>query len=231
MQRQEYLSPSMSDPSRPAYLTRISQHSLHTLPDAPQQQRLNDGGTYEDDDDDAVSTHSSRSDQSLEAAGLVSRLSDEQERAQRHAKYEGGSRLGRAATAAASKSHRLSDEADLEGDDEVDDNDEAAFATNSHGRTSINNDLSAEGMFRDRSSSDRRRSGARRKNTLFRQTWLIAREVSERRPLENYNGSKRADCNDATGTPNLDHLSTQSGLLGRTSHPSCCEWLPIRGST
>lgn len=46
-------------------------------------------------DDDSISVSSSRSDKSEEAAGLVSRLSNEQDRAQRRAKYEGPGR-GRA---------------------------------------------------------------------------------------------------------------------------------------
>lgn len=72
-----------------------------------------DGDDIDDDDDDddgGLSDTSSRSDKSEEAAGLVSRMSDEQDRAGRRAKYEGP---GRGAT----RAHLYSDDEDDEEDD------------------------------------------------------------------------------------------------------------------
>ena len=147
--------------SRPPYENRISAHSLHTIGGSNHDLiPTTDGiGAGEDgeEDDDGRSTHSSRSDQSLEAAGLVSRLSDEQERANRHAKYEGSTRLGNAASMSA-RAYRFSDEEDGQ-----------SMRESSHGI--------ADGVFRDRSSADRR-PASRRELGVLKRTWHISREVS-----------------------------------------------------
>jgi solute carrier family 41 len=151
-------TPGLASGSRPPNETRSSFHSLHTIPDSNASRAHDDDN---DDKDDTLSIHSSRSDQSLEAAGLVSRLSDEEERANRHAKYEGGKRLG-SATATNARTFRYSDEED-------------AGNENDGTRDSIHG-IAADGVFRDRSSSDRRRA-TRKKAGMLLQAWHISREA------------------------------------------------------
>jgi hypothetical protein len=138
--------------ARPANHTRVSQHSLHTLPDSASSSHDPMAPDDDDEDDDGMSIHSSRSDKSLETAGLVPRLSDDDDRAIRKGKYEGGLQNGKAA-ASASGGNSYTDVEAIIDDEEF--NDES---------------------IRDRPPADRRRD-SRRKASVFSRTWHISREV------------------------------------------------------
>lgn len=114
-------------------------------------------------DDDALSSHSSRSDQSFEEAGLVSRLSDEEDREQRAARYDSvsGPRVKR--------SNSLEDEI---GDDAPND----TYTS----RDSLGDDTTTEAFFQDRSSTSQRQT-VKTRERLAQQVWHIAREVSMHR--------------------------------------------------
>lgn len=158
-------------------------HSLHTIPDHSSDRLPEpDAGTAyhharkeEDYDNDADSIRSSRSDQSLEAAGLVSRLSDEEERANRHARYEGGGRRLGSATATGARTFR---------EEEVGDEEYGTAYQEDGSRDSIHG--ISDGVFRDRSSTERVRP-IRRKAGVLNRAWHIAREVSG----EAWQGGKR----------------------------------------
>lgn len=128
------------------------------------------------DDDDKSEGLSSRSDQSEEAAGLVSRLSDEDDRANRRAKYEGGSRLGTKSA--------LSKQEDLD-DDEEDDLlqqrrnsisgiEQGNGAEREH---SITPSDVRDGVFRDRAGTAGRANRRANRKGLFAQMWQISREA------------------------------------------------------
>lgn len=149
------MRPAGSAPtSRPPNETRDSLHLLHTIHDSQGLEASNNQIDDYNVDDDGHSLHSSRSDQSLEAAGLVSRLSDEDERANRHARYEGGPRLGKTTADAATRNYRLSDEEEAE-------------------QTLDNTHQGSDG----RVSSDRRRLSNRKRIGMLARIWLIAREA------------------------------------------------------
>jgi len=139
--------------ARPANETRISQHSLHTLPDSASTSYDPMAPDEDDDDNDGMSAHSSRSDKSLETAGLVPRLSDDTDRALRKGKYEGGYQNGRAAASASGVDHYTDDDVVIDP---------------AH--------LENERDIRDRPAADRRR-GNRRKESVLSRTWHISREV------------------------------------------------------
>jgi hypothetical protein len=156
--------PRLTAGSRPAEGARLSAHSLHTV---SAEDHHNSSHNHDGSDDDVASISSSRSDQSLEAAGLVARSSDEYERANRHARYEGGgTRLGSTATTEA-RTYRMSEDEEGETSRDIDNPREG----NHDGAREIN-------APRDRSSTDRRRS-SRKKDSLLLQAWQISREVSK----------------------------------------------------
>lgn len=148
---------------RPPNNTRDSLHSLHTILASQESVPSNQSNNFDDDDDDdGHSLHSSRSDQSLEAAGLVSRWSDEEERANRKARYEGGPRLGKSTVDAAAttiRNFRLSNEEVVTAEQTFDSND-------------------PEGSSEERRvSSDRRNNLNRKRIGMLTRTWHIAREA------------------------------------------------------
>ncbi|KAN0066026.1 hypothetical protein ACQY0O_000118 [Thecaphora frezii] len=180
------------------HINRISVHSLHTLPDssreAPHHQLGDSDEDLDDEDvfhdagssirkpklistdtatsheDDAASIASSRSDQSEEAAGLVSRMSGESEREQRRAKYE--SRGGGGGFSASVRSAKLTDEeAYGDGDDDGADDDGAGADDDFEGRQSL---IGRDGFVDRRHTTGRvRRKG---RSTLDR-VWQISREA------------------------------------------------------
>lgn len=133
--------------------------------------------------DDGKCEVSSRSDQSEEAAGLVSRLSDEEDRANRRAKYEGGNRLGTKSTRTSTKQEDLED-----GEGEEDD-DLLQTRKNSISTVEQNNGNSTErehsitpsdvrdGVFRDRAGTAGRANRRANRRGFFAQMWEISREA------------------------------------------------------
>jgi hypothetical protein len=136
---------------RPANETRDSLFSLHTVPDSAASANDPMAPDDEDDIDDAISTHSSRSDKSLETAGLVSRMSG-----------EGIPRSDKSAAARATPG--ANGLADSEAEETYDSN-----------VSGLSRDRGS-----NTPSSSRRRS-SRRKNSVFARTWHISREVSRSR--------------------------------------------------
>jgi solute carrier family 41 len=133
--------------------------------------------------DDGKSEVSSRSDQSEEAAGLVSRLSDEEDRANRRAKYEGGNRLGTKST------HTSTKQEDLEDGEGEEDDDLLQTRKNSISTVEQNNGNSTErehsitpsdvrdGVFRDRAGTAGRANRRANRRGFFAQMWEISREA------------------------------------------------------
>ncbi|UZJ56570.1 hypothetical protein CBS101457_005890 [Exobasidium rhododendri] len=119
-------------------------------------------------DEDAASTRSSRSDQSLEAAGLVSRLSDEEERANRHAKYEHNDKRLGSTIATEARRYRTNEDEDEEREEEEQD---AFIHTDSAHSVAVGGSSHA-----GRPSVDRTRPSKKKEGTL-KQAWHIAREA------------------------------------------------------
>lgn len=176
----------MPTPSLPAE-RQPSAHPLHRQPDESDPAAIiaaADSICYHaslDDEDDANSVASSRSDQSEEAAGLVSRLSDEEDRANRRAKYEGKSRLGAKSTHA-SATYRLSEE---EEDGERERGlesaggryaDDSAVAGTPEREHSVSASEVRDGVFRDRAGTGQSKRRGNRRGLLAR-TWEISREA------------------------------------------------------
>lgn len=132
---------------------------------------------FENPADDGKSEGSSRSDQSEEAAGLVSRLSDEDDRANRRAKYEGGNRLGTKSTLTSTKQEDLEDD---EEDDLIQRRDSISRVQQGSGAErehSITPSDVRDGVFRDRAGTAGRANRRANRRGFFAQMWEISREA------------------------------------------------------
>ncbi|EPQ32376.1 uncharacterized protein PFL1_00572 [Pseudozyma flocculosa PF-1] len=124
-----------------------------------------------DDDNDAASIASTRSDQSEEAAGLVSRLSGESDREQRRAKYEGrgGNFKG------APRPNKLIDEEGFGAEADAQDGDDEGLASGLAGDDDFEGRQSLIGRngFVDRRGT----AGRVRRKGVPSRVWAIAREA------------------------------------------------------